>query len=238
VPQFGLDRLVALPLPAPRAAAAAAADEAAGGAAAGGAGGLVRDYKLQLSFDNDRFVTPWLPLLGPGAPRVPLVEVTLSRAGAELLAVAAKARRAPPLHFSPAARFARRAAAGEEQEVATAALLLCVLTLPLPPTHTSPPRAQVREAPGAYVRSHAVLLQEFGNPTRWPKHLLVRYRFETTADVDLNRGLYALLAACGAAFFLLSARALGGARGKLRRFAEEVLQGDAGAAKADAPKAD
>lgn len=39
----------------------------------------VDDYKLSLSFDGDRFVTPWLLVMGPKAPAVPLVTVRLAR---------------------------------------------------------------------------------------------------------------------------------------------------------------
>lgn len=38
------------------------------------------DYKLSLSFDHDRFLTPWLLVMGPKAPQVPMVHVQLARA--------------------------------------------------------------------------------------------------------------------------------------------------------------
>ncbi len=37
------------------------------------------EYKLALAFDGDRFLTPWLTLLGKHAPEVPLVDVELVR---------------------------------------------------------------------------------------------------------------------------------------------------------------
>lgn len=37
------------------------------------------DYKMSLSFDHDRFVTPWVLVMGPKAPEVPLVNVHLVR---------------------------------------------------------------------------------------------------------------------------------------------------------------
>jgi hypothetical protein len=37
------------------------------------------EYKLALSFDGDRFLTPWLTVLGKRAPQVPLIEVDLVR---------------------------------------------------------------------------------------------------------------------------------------------------------------
>lgn len=50
----------------------------------------VRDYKLQFTFDHDRFVTPWLAILGRRAPSVPMLEVHLTRAGEELISVEAR----------------------------------------------------------------------------------------------------------------------------------------------------
>ncbi|KXZ55020.1 hypothetical protein GPECTOR_3g182 [Gonium pectorale] len=77
-PRFGMDRLVAVPIPKPQQAF-----------------GKGDTYKLQFSFDGDRHLTPWVPLLGEGAPAVPLVVVTLRRSGEELLGASAEVREAP-----------------------------------------------------------------------------------------------------------------------------------------------
>ncbi|KAG2496464.1 hypothetical protein HYH03_005291 [Edaphochlamys debaryana] len=77
-PRFGIDRLVAVPIPKPQLPF-----------------GKTDTYKLQLSFDGDRHLTPWVALLGEDAPTVPLVEVTLRRSGEELLGVTAEVRDAP-----------------------------------------------------------------------------------------------------------------------------------------------
>ena len=45
------------------------------------------DYKLQLSFDGDRIVTPWLQLIGRRAPEAPSLVVELSRSGDALVSV-------------------------------------------------------------------------------------------------------------------------------------------------------
>ena len=37
------------------------------------------EYKLVLSFDGDRHITPWLTLIGKQAPDAPLVDVELVR---------------------------------------------------------------------------------------------------------------------------------------------------------------
>jgi hypothetical protein len=62
-PKFGVKRLVAVPLPQPL--SFKAADE----------------YKLQLSFDGDSHLTPWLPIIGKRAASPPYVEVELVRSG-------------------------------------------------------------------------------------------------------------------------------------------------------------
>ena len=62
-PKFGVKRLVAVPLPQPL--GFKAADE----------------YKLQLSFDGDSHLTPWLPIIGKRAASPPYVEVELVRSG-------------------------------------------------------------------------------------------------------------------------------------------------------------
>lgn len=65
--------MVAIPLPKPHAELQKGKDH----------------YKIQLSFDGDRYVTPWLKIIGNGVPVVPVVEVLLTKAGDELLGVTA-----------------------------------------------------------------------------------------------------------------------------------------------------
>jgi hypothetical protein len=43
-------------------------------------------------FADDRLFTPWIKVVGPGASKVPVVEVHLRRAGEELLGVSAQVR--------------------------------------------------------------------------------------------------------------------------------------------------
>eukprot|EP00882_Tetradesmus_deserticola_P023038 GHRQ01025069.1.p1 GENE.GHRQ01025069.1~~GHRQ01025069.1.p1 ORF type:complete len:177 (+),score=75.72 GHRQ01025069.1:623-1153(+) len=49
----------------------------------------VTDYRIQLSFDGDRVLTPWLAVLGKNVEGMPLLEVQLRRAGDELKGVKA-----------------------------------------------------------------------------------------------------------------------------------------------------
>jgi len=72
-PRFGKHRTVALPILEPKGAAAE-----------------VRDYRIQLSFDGDRLVTPWIPVIGGRVMGMPLVRVELRRVGGELKGVRAE----------------------------------------------------------------------------------------------------------------------------------------------------
>eukprot|EP00798_Chlamydomonas_sp_ICE-L_P006710 gene6710-3380_t len=125
-PRFGADRLVAIPVPKPEKEFTYTAQET---------------YKIQLSFDDDSFITSWISIIGRHAPPVPVLDVEIRRSGDEITRVTAR----------------------------------------------------VEYAPDAYIKNHAQLVNEFKNTTHWPKHLLVRYRFNTQNDVDLDRGLYLLL---------------------------------------------
>jgi hypothetical protein len=92
-PQFGARRAAALTLPAP--AGFAAGDE----------------YRLQLALDGGRVVTPWLRVLGRGAPARPALHVELVRSGDALVAaraavVALPAGEAARLGATAAAEFA------------------------------------------------------------------------------------------------------------------------------------
>ncbi|KAL4859320.1 hypothetical protein ACK3TF_001057 [Chlorella vulgaris] len=68
-PKFGVSRLVVVPLPQPVGYKA------------------TDDYKLQLSFDGDRHLTPWLPIIGKRAASPPYVEVVLTRSGSSIVSV-------------------------------------------------------------------------------------------------------------------------------------------------------
>ncbi|KAG1680941.1 hypothetical protein FOA52_009900 [Chlamydomonas sp. UWO 241] len=152
-PRFGQERLVALPLPKPHESLA------------------VKDaYKLQLSFDGDRHVTPWLKVLGPGALPVPVVHVTLRRAGEEILGVV----------------------------------------------------ATVHTAPVEYEHQHKALVDEWLNASAWPKHLLIKYHFISEREVDLDQGLYVLMAIGLGSLMLLILNAAAGSEAKLARFLSDI----------------
>lgn len=48
------------------------------------------NYKLQLSFDGDRVITPWLQIIGRHAPEAPSLVIDLVRSGDALVSVSAK----------------------------------------------------------------------------------------------------------------------------------------------------
>lgn len=76
-PRFGIDRLVAIPIPKPK------------GYQEGD------EYKVQLSFDGERFITPWLAVLHGRAAAVPYIDVSLTRSGDGIAAVSALSLKLP-----------------------------------------------------------------------------------------------------------------------------------------------
>ena len=82
-PRFGDDATLALPLPPPTLPDGAS---------------LRGTYKVQLAFDGERLRTPWLTVGGGGAGvgGVPVVAVTLTRAGRRLVSARAAVADAPP----------------------------------------------------------------------------------------------------------------------------------------------
>ena len=55
--------------------------------------------------------------------------------------------------------------------------------------------AQVLEVPAEDLVEHRSLVEEYADETRWPKHLLVHYRWTVQHEVDVEHGLYMLFAA-------------------------------------------
>ena len=48
--------------------------------------------------------------------------------------------------------------------------------------------------PDHYLEQHAVLTEEWRNATRWPKHLLLDYRWREEHEVNAVPGMYVLFA--------------------------------------------
>jgi hypothetical protein len=53
---------------------------------------------------------------------------------------------------------------------------------------------QVVHVPDHYLEQHAVLTDEWKNATRWPKHLLLDYRWREEHEVNALPGMYVLFA--------------------------------------------
>lgn len=57
-------------------------------------------------------------------------------------------------------------------------------------------RARTVAVSDAYLKEHAELVREYHNATAWPKHLLIRYRWVETVDVDADAGMVMMLGLC------------------------------------------
>lgn len=75
---------LAIPLPAP----------------ADGSAALTGTYKVQLAFDGDRLVTPWLAVLGREGGGVPVINLLFSSAGGAPTRVVASVAPAPPAYLA------------------------------------------------------------------------------------------------------------------------------------------
>lgn len=53
--------------------------------------------------------------------------------------------------------------------------------------------------PEHYLEQHKILTEEWGNATRWPKHLLLEYQWREEHEVNAVPGMYVLFATGGAA---------------------------------------
>lgn len=85
-PRFGHNKLVALPLTKPETVS-------------------VHEYKIQFAFDGERFVTPWIAVLGKRAFDIPYVDLELRRRGDQLIAVHPKVSRMPPQYLQTHGRL-------------------------------------------------------------------------------------------------------------------------------------
>ena len=151
------------------------------------------EYKLALAFDGDRFLTPWLPVLGKRAAEVPLLQVELVRRAALRVCCHAALTRAPQTHTGGYLSAVHATA----QAVPASYLRLHAELIQVRPCSGRP----------ACLAAHAPL-QEFRNSSHWPKHVLVHYSWREVSEVDSVAGLYVL--------FLAGARSAAGACSAVR----------------------
>ena len=72
--------------------------------------------------------------------------------------------------------------------------------------------AEVAPVAPSYLRTHRQLVREFHNQTAWPKHVLIRYTWETRLAVDEDAGAFATLLVCALAFFAAARAAASASR--------------------------
>lgn len=117
------------------------------------------EYKLALAFDGDRFLTPWLPVLGKRAPEVPLLQV-------ELVRWPRVRGRCAPAH-APTARADAHGGLHQRgaRDVAGGA---CVVPAAARGTHPGAPRSRPVTAPaGSRTRRRSSATARTGRSTCW-----------------------------------------------------------------------
>jgi hypothetical protein len=72
--------------------------------------------------------------------------------------------------------------------------------------------AKVVPVAQTYLRTHRQLVREFHNDTVWPKHVLIRYTWDTRLEVDEDTGVATTLLVFACAFFVASFAAGRGSR--------------------------
>ena len=201
-PSFGVDRVVAIALPKPL----ELKEE--------------DDYKLALAFDHDRHLTGWLTLIDAR---------TRARQEAHLAAVAERRRLALERRRKAKRRSTRRTKVTAETDdtIDTDDAFDGERDFDAHPPYV--PMIHVRFVRGedgairgadaevapvapSYLRTHRQLVREFHNQTAWPKHVLIRYTWETRLAVDEDAGAFATLLVCALAFFAAARAAASASR--------------------------
>eukprot|EP00210_Caulerpa_lentillifera_P004612 g4398.t1 len=86
-------------------------------------------------------------------------------------------------------------------------------------------KVESRRLPEQYMSSHPELVKEYKDHSHWPKHILVKYQWESYDEVDAERGLLVLLYG---GLFMIVVMILGvlvNARENLERFLTEIATG-------------
>lgn len=55
-------------------------------------------------------------------------------------------------------------------------------------------RASVEALPDEFLLQHSDLYDDYANATKWPKHVLVHYEFESAPAESIDSGLYVVTA--------------------------------------------
>eukprot|EP00271_Cylindrocystis_brebissonii_P005075 TRINITY_DN17015_c0_g1_i1.p1 TRINITY_DN17015_c0_g1~~TRINITY_DN17015_c0_g1_i1.p1 ORF type:complete len:229 (-),score=43.51 TRINITY_DN17015_c0_g1_i1:1396-2082(-) len=84
-------------------------------------------------------------------------------------------------------------------------------------------RAKVVSMPDEFIERHVSVAEHFHNVTHWPKHILIRYRWEEEAEVDVTAGLFVLFGTGFVLTTLLALYILHSSKEKLSRFVSEQI---------------
>lgn len=90
-------------------------------------------------------------------------------------------------------------------------------------------RAKVTPMPVEYVERHAEVVRNYQNSSHWPKFIVIRYKWQEQAEVDVALGLYVLFGSSVALTTLLAIHILQSHKDKLAKLiADNVSEGPAG----------
>ncbi|BBN16938.1 hypothetical protein MPTK1_7g10600 [Marchantia polymorpha subsp. ruderalis] len=83
--------------------------------------------------------------------------------------------------------------------------------------------AKVVNMPESYLKEHASIKTNFWEPNMWPKHVLVRYVWEESSEIDVAGGLYVLFGSGLVLTVAMALHILQSSKEKLSRFIKETV---------------
>ncbi|KAJ4782375.1 ATP-dependent helicase/deoxyribonuclease subunit B [Rhynchospora pubera] len=83
--------------------------------------------------------------------------------------------------------------------------------------------AKVIDMPHHYVQVHQDIKKNYWNPQQWPKHIIVRYTWEETSEIDVAGGFYVLFGSGLLLSFMLAIYVLQSSKDKLEKFVRETV---------------
>lgn len=88
--------------------------------------------------------------------------------------------------------------------------------------------AKVMDMPHHYIKIHSDIKKQFWAPDLWPKHVLIRYTWIETSEVDVLAGFYVLFGSGLLLSFILAIYVLQASQDKLVRFVSETVAESSG----------
>ncbi|KAJ1691312.1 hypothetical protein LUZ63_015467 [Rhynchospora breviuscula] len=83
--------------------------------------------------------------------------------------------------------------------------------------------AKVIDMPHHYIQVHEDIKKNYWNPQQWPKHIIVRYTWEETSEIDVAGGFYVLFGSGLLLSFMLAIYVLQSSKDKLEKFVRETV---------------